>query len=43
LSAVSERAPMMELDGAIADYAIDDANDPGGVKLLENTSPNHNP
>jgi hypothetical protein len=35
-STASERAPMMELDGAVADFAIDGANDPRGVKLLEN-------
>ncbi|TVU09729.1 hypothetical protein EJB05_43222 [Eragrostis curvula] len=32
-----ERAPpMMELDGAVADFTMDGANDPRGVKLLEN-------
>jgi hypothetical protein len=27
---------MMELDGAVADFAMDGANDPRGLKLLEN-------
>jgi hypothetical protein len=27
---------MMELDSVVADYAIDGANGPQGVKLLEN-------
>ncbi|XP_062198603.1 protein GAMETE EXPRESSED 1-like [Phragmites australis] len=31
-----KRAPMMELDGAVADFSIDGANDPRGAKLLEN-------
>ena len=32
-----DRAPMMELDGAVADFAMDGANnDPRGLKLLEN-------
>ena len=31
-----DRAPVMELDGAVADYAMDGANDPRGLKLLEN-------
>ncbi|GJN33872.1 hypothetical protein PR202_gb22500 [Eleusine coracana subsp. coracana] len=35
-SSQSERAPMMELDGAVAEFAIDGANDPRGVKMLEN-------
>ncbi|KAL6656092.1 hypothetical protein ACP70R_006918 [Stipagrostis hirtigluma subsp. patula] len=28
--------PMMELDGAVADFSMEGANDPRGVKLLEN-------
>jgi hypothetical protein len=36
-SAASERAPVMELDDTVVDYAIDGANNPLGVKLLENT------
>ena len=31
-----ERAPVMELDGAVADFALDGTNDPRGLKLLEN-------
>ncbi|KAJ1270831.1 hypothetical protein BS78_06G081300 [Paspalum vaginatum] len=30
------RAPPLELDGAVADFAMDSANDPKGFKLLEN-------
>jgi hypothetical protein len=37
MSTANECAPMMELDGAVADFAIDGANNPRGVKLLENT------
>nr|QGN65295.1 GEX1 [Oryza punctata] len=29
-------APMLELDGAVADFSMDGANDPRAVKLLEN-------
>ncbi|CAL5088122.1 unnamed protein product [Urochloa decumbens] len=32
----NQRPPMMELDGAVADFAMDGANDPRGLKLLEN-------
>ncbi|CAN6204590.1 unnamed protein product [Urochloa humidicola] len=32
----NQRAPMMELEGAVADFAMDGANDPRGLKLLEN-------
>jgi hypothetical protein len=35
-STSSERAPMVELDGVVADFTVDSANDPRGVKLLEN-------
>ncbi|KAG0525360.1 hypothetical protein BDA96_06G049600 [Sorghum bicolor] len=31
-----DRAPMMELEGAVADFALDGTNDPRGLKLLEN-------
>nr|QGN65402.1 GEX1 [Oryza ridleyi] len=29
-------SPMMELDGAVADFSMDGTNDPRGLKLLEN-------
>nr|QGN65386.1 GEX1 [Oryza coarctata] len=29
-------APIMEVDGAVADFSVDEANDPRAVKLLEN-------
>ncbi|KAF0915241.1 hypothetical protein E2562_034607 [Oryza meyeriana var. granulata] len=29
-------APMLELDGAVADFSMDGTNDPRGLKLLEN-------
>ncbi|CAN6351264.1 unnamed protein product [Urochloa humidicola] len=32
----NQRAPMMELEGAVADFAMDGANDPRGLKMLEN-------
>jgi hypothetical protein len=31
-----ERTLMMELDGVVADFAMDGANDPRGLKFLEN-------
>ncbi|KAK8459868.1 hypothetical protein SEVIR_2G230200v4 [Setaria viridis] len=34
--AANQRAPMMELDGAVADFTMDGANNPRGLKLLEN-------
>nr|QGN65378.1 GEX1 [Oryza meyeriana var. granulata] len=36
-STAGERsAPMLELDGAVADFSMDGTNDPRGLKLLEN-------
>ncbi|KAL5200994.1 hypothetical protein ABZP36_035348 [Zizania latifolia] len=35
-TAGAEPSPMMELDGAVADFSMDGSNDPRGVKLLEN-------
>ncbi|WVZ65105.1 hypothetical protein U9M48_014525 [Paspalum notatum var. saurae] len=35
-AAAGARAPPLELDGAVADFAMDGANDPRGIKLLEN-------
>ncbi|KAJ1289851.1 hypothetical protein BS78_02G196800 [Paspalum vaginatum] len=35
-AAASARAPPLALDGAVADFAMDGANDPRGIKLLEN-------
>ncbi|VAI32418.1 unnamed protein product [Triticum turgidum subsp. durum] len=35
-SASGNRAPVMELDGAVADFSMDVTNNPRGVKLLEN-------
>uniref|UniRef100_A0A0D9XE62 Protein GAMETE EXPRESSED 1 n=1 Tax=Leersia perrieri TaxID=77586 RepID=A0A0D9XE62_9ORYZ len=35
-TAGDRRPPMMELDGAVADFSIDGTNDPRAVKLLEN-------
>ncbi|PUZ70885.1 hypothetical protein GQ55_2G271300 [Panicum hallii var. hallii] len=32
----NQRAPMMELEDAVADFDMDGANDPRGLKLLEN-------
>ncbi|RLN34888.1 protein GAMETE EXPRESSED 1-like [Panicum miliaceum] len=32
----NQRAPVMELEDAVADFAMDGANDPRGLKLLEN-------
>ncbi|KAF8695195.1 hypothetical protein HU200_037653 [Digitaria exilis] len=32
----NQRTPVMELDGAVADFAIDDPNNPLALKLLEN-------
>lgn len=34
--AANDRPPMMELDGAVADFSMDGSNNPRGVKLLEN-------
>jgi hypothetical protein len=36
LSTASERALMVGLDGVVADFTVDSANDPRRVKLLEN-------
>ncbi|KAL5205480.1 hypothetical protein ABZP36_033689 [Zizania latifolia] len=35
-TAGAERSPMMELDGAVAEFSMDGSNDPRGVKVLEN-------
>ncbi|EMS48313.1 hypothetical protein TRIUR3_24934 [Triticum urartu] len=35
-SAAGNSPPMMELDGAVADFSMDVTNNPRGVKLLEN-------
>uniref|UniRef100_A0ACD5Y1X1 Uncharacterized protein n=2 Tax=Avena sativa TaxID=4498 RepID=A0ACD5Y1X1_AVESA len=35
-SSNNNRAPMMELDGAVADFSMDGTNNPRGLKLLEN-------
>ena len=32
----NQRAPMMELEGAVADFSMDGVNNPRGPKLLEN-------
>ncbi|KAF8719691.1 hypothetical protein HU200_024436 [Digitaria exilis] len=32
----NQRAPVMELEGTVADFAMEGANDPRGLKLLEN-------
>ncbi|KAG8050074.1 hypothetical protein GUJ93_ZPchr0009g194 [Zizania palustris] len=35
-TAGAERSPMMELDGAVAEFSMDGSNDPRGVMVLEN-------